>query len=75
MPGETRKIIRLQPFVVSHFHCVGPAFGQRGQELVEARHEVAAMLVVAGIKSGKLEHQRANVLAEWFAGLEEGVFE
>ena len=73
VPDETGEIIRLQPFVVPHFHGVGPACGQGGQELVEVGNEVAAMLIVAGIKSGKLEHQQTDLSAERFAGFEERI--
>ena len=75
MPGQIREIIRLQPVLVPHLHGIGPALGELAEKFVEVGHEIASMLVIAGMEPGEFKHQQPDVPAEGLAWFEKSIHE
>ena len=71
MPVQHFKVFGLQEGFVANLHGVLPTRRQLIQKRIERRHEITAMLKVPSVELREFEDERAEVITEGLARVEE----
>lgn len=61
VPGQTLKILRLQPRPIAQFQGVRPVFWQLAEKPIKVGDKITAMGIIGRPKAGELEHEHADL--------------